>query len=886
MLADADVVELDFPDLHVVGGDGDAAELLSSAAACLLAVSHYFGSEALDTTALKRLLAHECEHGCDPVPDADAIIAAARDLGLHATASRLTPDDLESRIATGKPVMADIGADYVVVLGVSVAGLLVVDPTHGTGIIPLADWPGQGIVLDAPQAERVVKSLTWESPQPHAALARGYADSWNLLHEQGQRVPQAELHAASEELGKGDWRVHCDAEGMWSARHAEDVTGRTSAPWLTKTYRSAQTKAAKWNAGGGAKQPAASSGGGAGATSSGSEGAGNTPTSGANASEGGAKPESSAAKQTGKRSGEFKDKLGRRYCLEEGRRTRCAPKQEAANPREPAAGGSAEKPRGGRNEASGAASGEKPARQPKQAKPPRPSVDDMATALHQARTNGVKPEDLESTAKLLATMTVKDITEVKRKLGLKASGAKAQMVEKILRQVGAQSKAEQPKQEQPEEKDEPRQRFERNDESAKPEGPESQPKQPEEEPPKSEREEEKTPEPEREPEADAKTPDRAAIQEAGREVLRKIKSAPVHDIAELRAQMPRQLQGQAFDQALLQLADDGKVMLSQDALPESHSEERKRQLLRDGNAVFTTVSPHPDADDRPAALASKEPTERSPAPQEETAEKATPRLSDHVDRALESADLTDARKQEYRGYMDRATARMPRGARQRLARNLKGLHFSASMRDIAGSIVDDLERERKANPEALRETVLDWQRGHLGEDGQRRFDQRMRDPAERTKTADALVNKTLDELRAFQGRNGLAGCFNSLVSKTFLAGKPDVAVRSHQGVHHLHEGTPEQVAVGIYAHELTHTLDGKYHELSSSPRWKDIFDREIVANGGHRINEYASQNVREGFAEFGRLVYSGQVELKTVQTRFPAATRYFKELGLWPENPT
>jgi hypothetical protein len=73
-------------------------------------------------------------------------------------------------------------------------------------------------------------------------------------------------------------------------------------------------------------------------------------------------------------------------------------------------------------------------------------------------------------------------------------------------------------------------------------------------------------------------------------ILKALAHAPVHSLAELRASMPAEYRGSAFDEAVLRLADEQQVILSQDALPERFSEAEKVEYVRDGDAVFTTIA--------------------------------------------------------------------------------------------------------------------------------------------------------------------------------------------------------------------------------------------------------------------------------------------------------
>jgi hypothetical protein len=88
----------------------------------------------------------------------------------------------------------------------------------------------------------------------------------------------------------------------------------------------------------------------------------------------------------------------------------------------------------------------------------------------------------------------------------------------------------------------------------------------------------------------------------------------------------------------------------------------------------------------------------------------------------------------------------------------------------------------------------------------------------------------------------------------------------------------------IYAHEFSHAIDGKNHELSQNPAWYKAWVNEIQP--GSKLGKYATTDEAEGFAEFGRLLYSREwtpEDLGTVEKHFPRASAFWKDQGLWPE---
>ena len=72
-------------------------------------------------------------------------------------------------------------------------------------------------------------------------------------------------------------------------------------------------------------------------------------------------------------------------------------------------------------------------------------------------------------------------------------------------------------------------------------------------------------------------------------ILKAVAETPVMSLAGLRAEMPREYQGQAFDDAVLRLADDLQVTVSKDAEASRFSEQEAAAYVRDGGHLYTTI---------------------------------------------------------------------------------------------------------------------------------------------------------------------------------------------------------------------------------------------------------------------------------------------------------
>jgi hypothetical protein len=73
-------------------------------------------------------------------------------------------------------------------------------------------------------------------------------------------------------------------------------------------------------------------------------------------------------------------------------------------------------------------------------------------------------------------------------------------------------------------------------------------------------------------------------------ILRAVSNSPVLSLADLRRDMPAELQGREFDEAVLRLADEQRVTVSQDADPSSFTEAERAGYVRDGAVWFTMIS--------------------------------------------------------------------------------------------------------------------------------------------------------------------------------------------------------------------------------------------------------------------------------------------------------
>lgn len=94
------------------------------------------------------------------------------------------------------------------------------------------------------------------------------------------------------------------------------------------------------------------------------------------------------------------------------------------------------------------------------------------------------------------------------------------------------------------------------------------------------------------------------------------------------------------------------------------------------------------------------------------------------------------------------------------------------------------------------------------------------------------------------------------------------------GLEHLN---PDMDRDGIYAHEIAHAVDGRNMVLSRSAAWQEAYRAEID-RPDNPLSQYARTSPQEGFAEFGRLLWSDRQE--EAQRLFPRCYAFWKKGGL------
>lgn len=73
-------------------------------------------------------------------------------------------------------------------------------------------------------------------------------------------------------------------------------------------------------------------------------------------------------------------------------------------------------------------------------------------------------------------------------------------------------------------------------------------------------------------------------------ILKAVANAPVVSLADLRREMPQEFRGSLFNEAVLRLADERKVVVSQDVDPSAFSDAERAEYVPDGGSLLTTIS--------------------------------------------------------------------------------------------------------------------------------------------------------------------------------------------------------------------------------------------------------------------------------------------------------
>lgn len=82
----------------------------------------------------------------------------------------------------------------------------------------------------------------------------------------------------------------------------------------------------------------------------------------------------------------------------------------------------------------------------------------------------------------------------------------------------------------------------------------------------------------------------------------------------------------------------------------------------------------------------------------------------------------------------------------------------------------------------------------------------------------------------------------------------------------------------FYAHEITHAIDGRGHEISNSPEWQEAWKAEI--QDGAYLGPDSSRSPQEGFGEFGAMLLGSGTSADQVEEVMPRCVHVWKERGI------
>jgi hypothetical protein len=84
-------------------------------------------------------------------------------------------------------------------------------------------------------------------------------------------------------------------------------------------------------------------------------------------------------------------------------------------------------------------------------------------------------------------------------------------------------------------------------------------------------------------------------------ILKAVENTPVVSLADLRREMPREFQGREFDETVLRLADEQRVVLGQEPDPSHLTDAERAGFVQEGAALFATVARRRQASTTPSS---------------------------------------------------------------------------------------------------------------------------------------------------------------------------------------------------------------------------------------------------------------------------------------------
>jgi hypothetical protein len=232
--------------------------------------------------------------------------------------------------------------------------------------------------------------------------------------------------------------------------------------------------------------------------------------------------------------------------------------------------------------------------------------------------------------------------------------------------------------------------------------------------------------------------------------------------------------------------------------------------------------------------------------------------------ALESADLPAEAKEAYHATVTRALESMPGKALEAFHKGSNGFSFHASGEEVAVASAESEIQSHKDFSARRREDAKKWWSRILGQSESLNL---YADIADRM---GALAEKR--KVRA------VAGSFSPFDGKLYLDGEGDKGA--------VNQSDPAEYRIDeadynhhVYLHEMTHAVDRGAGNVSDRSDFKQAWKAELEGGG---LTRYAGTSASEGFAEFGRVLFSGVVPATELEQRFKKTSSIFKRLNLWP----
>jgi hypothetical protein len=508
-------------------------------------------------------------------------------------------------------------------------------------------------------------------------------------------------------------------------------------------------------------------------------------------------------------------------------------------------------------------------------------ADDIINRLKEGKG---KPEDADNLKATLGKMTGKELDALKKEHGLKASGKnKEELANKLADRLTEKFTAE---------------KQDKKDGKTPDKAPDRQPDQKQKDTPKAE-----TPKPEA-PKVETPKPE-APKPEVKKQTDEEFARSTVE---RLKAEVKKGGAYETPDEAAASMSSEQRAQVAKGlGLPKDFPHDDHEMMAgalrvaRDGHdpkkmweGMKDIHAERKDEADRAMRARSREAETRAreqreaasgraeTSPLTHTGEAANRKLDDQVNKALGNKDLTPAHRASYEKSLRDTLANMPQGARDRVATHLDEVVLAKDKQQSTKNMSKDVVDNCVKHPVLDRE--IDEHAGTLPWKERKEF-------LEKMKTREGREEYARETMKPFQAmlddpKTRIGGCYMEGNKKAYLSTGMDKTGHQGPAEFRMEVGGKQASQTGVYAHELTHAVDGPGKEHSRTSMWQSAWKEEIAPSGSskeHRLNSYASSQPSEGFAEFGRLVYGGQADHKEVERRFPKATKYFKDHGLWPE---